>query len=80
MNSKIFQIDPTGVIDRLYEGAEDVVDDSNIIAVDFKSPEIVSCLLDDIAALLEEPSNARIAEPVLREALKHIAEEILTQS
>lgn len=72
--------DPTGFIDRLYEGAEFEVTDSNVISIDFSSPERAMCLIEDIAAVLEDPQDARIAEPVLREALQHIASKILAGS
>ena len=80
MSNKILNLGQDCIIDRLYQGAETSVDGTNIISVDFKSPELANCLLDDIAALLEEPANARIAEPVLREALQLIAQEILIKS
>ncbi len=80
MGKKILSYDQGRLIDRLYQGAEHAVDDTNVINVDFLPADRMQSLIDDISAILDDPSNLSIAEPVLREALQYIAAQILIRS
>ena len=77
MKGKIISLSRDKLIESLYLGAEDSVSDDNIISLNFGSADRVANLMDDIEALLADPADLHIVEPILREALQHIAARLL---
>ena len=77
MSKEVLRSQHGCIINQLYAGAEGSVNESNVISVDFQSPDLLHGLMDDISAMLEEPHTARVAEPVLRDALQLIAARLL---
>ena len=80
MKGKIISLNQDDLIESLYLGAEDIVGDDNVITLNFASADRVQSLLDDIEALLAEPANLHIVEPVLRDALQRVAGILLNSS
>lgn len=80
MKGNIISLDQNDLIESLYLGAEDSVSNNNVISLNFPSIERVQCLLDDLEAILSEPTNLDVVEPILREALQHIASELIRRS